>query len=210
MNTDDHCKKNVSVESIKKEVIANKKLLTATVNGIFSDKAEMKFKCGKVIQKLSEDKPEAIYPYWDKFTALLDSENTFIKSIALAIIANLTKVDTEKKFEELFDKYFSFLNDRSMITAANLVSYSGAIAKAKPELESKITDKLVNIDKTHHSQECKNIIKGKAILSFHEYFDQSKDKKVILNFVKGELKNSRTATKKKAEKFLKKWNKESL
>ena len=92
-----------------------------------------------------------------------------------------------------------------MITAANLVNYSGRIAKAKPSLQSKVTNKLLNIDKTNHSQECKNIIKGKAILSFSEYFEDSKDKKKIIEFVKSELKNQRPATRKKAEKFLKKW-----
>ena len=131
----------------------------------------------------------------------------FLKSIGIAIISNLAKVDTKDKFDRIFDKFYNLLNDKSMITAANLVGHSGMIAKTKPKLQNKITNRLLNIDKTHHSPECKNIIKGKAILSFNEYFDEAKDKKKIIEFVKRELKNTRPATRKKAEKFLKMWDK---
>ena len=137
----------------------------------------------------------------------MDNDNTFIKAIALAIIANLTKVDSHNKFDDIFNKYYALLNDESMITAANIASYSGIIARAKPMLQTKVTNQLINIDKTRHSPECKNIIKGKAILSFNEYFEESLDKKKIIGFVKAELKNRRPATKKKAERFLKKWDK---
>ena len=92
-----------------------------------------------------------------------------------------------------------------MINAANIAGRSGIIAKAKPHLQDKITNKLLKIDKTHHSSECKNIIKGKAILSFNEYIDEYDDKERIIQFVKKELNNTRSATRKKAEKLLKKW-----
>ena len=207
MRPEDFCKKRVSIESIIQEVVKDKDLLLETVKGISSDRADMKFKCGKVIRTLSEEKPVIVYPYWDFFKELLASDNTFIKSIGMAIIANLTKVDTKNKFVDIFNEYYDLLNDKSMITAANLAGYSGMIAKAKPDLQNNITTKLLEIDKTHHSTECKNIIKGKAILSFNEYFDQSENKQMILEFVKCELKNGRAATKKKAEKFLKKWDK---
>ena len=90
--------------------------------------------------------------------------------------------------------------------AANIAALSGTIAKAKPNLQDKITNKLLDIDKTHHSSECKNIIKGKAILSFDEFIDEFDDKEKIIQFVKKELKNTRSATRKKAENLLKKWD----
>jgi hypothetical protein len=146
-----------------------------------------------------------IYHKWDDFVKLLKSENTFMKSIGITIIANLTRVDTKNKFEKIFERFYRLLDDDSMITASNIAGLSGVIAQAKPKLQTKITNRLINIDSTHHSLECKNIIKGKAILSFDEYFEETRNKKRILEFVKVELKNSRPATKKKAEKFVKKW-----
>jgi hypothetical protein len=200
-------KKSVSVESIAKKVVNDNKLLDDLKENASSHNAVIKYKSLKVLMYLGEQQPNILYPEWDFFVKLLDNENTFLRTIGSTVIANLTRVDTENKFENIFDKYYSLLEDESMINAANIAGYSGIIAKAKPHLQNKITDKLLDIDNTRHSSECKNIIKGKAILSFYEYIGEVEDKTKIIQFVKNELKNPRSATKKKAEKFLKKWEK---
>jgi hypothetical protein len=143
----------------------------------------------------------------DFFIKLLAHENNIIKWNAQDVIANLTTVDRKDKFNKIFSKYYKGLYDDSMVTAAHVVDNSGAIALAKPKLQIRITNELLNIDETQHSTECKNILKGKAILSFEKYYEQVKNKDQILKFVKKELKNKRPATKKKAEKFFKKYNK---
>jgi hypothetical protein len=196
---------NLNVENLAKKVIKNKKLLSDLLECASSEKASVKYKSLKVLTLLSEEKSEMLYKEWDFFVKLLDNDNTFLRAIGGKIIANLVRVDTENKFDIIFDKYYNLLNDKSMINAANVAGYSGIIAKEKPYLQSKIINKLFDIDKTHHSSECKNIIKGKVIQSFYEYFDYFKDKEKIIKFVKNELKNSRSATRKKADKFIKKY-----
>ena len=84
---------------------------------------------------------------------------------------------------------------------------SGKIAKAKPHLEEKITNKLLSIDKAHHISERKDLIKSYAIESFSEYFEEAKNKKKIIEFVKSQLKSKSPRTRKKAREFLKKWTK---
>ena len=203
----DFDKKSVRIENVAKKVVKDKKLLDDLLKGVFSDKAVIKYKSLKVLKLISQQKPGILYPEWDFFVELLNNDNTFLRAIGVTIIANLTRVDTKNKFEKIFNKYYGRLGDESMINAANIAGHSGIIAKAKPHLQGKITNKLLDIDKTHHSSECKNIIKGKAILSFGQYIDEFDNKKKIINFVKKELGNTRTATRKKAEKLLKKWDK---
>ena len=200
-------KKGVDAESIAKKVVKDERLLDDLLEGVSSEKAVIKYKSLKVLMLVSEQQPKMLYPEWDFFVKLLDDNNTFLRVIGATIIANLTRVDTKNKFEKIFNKYYSLLEDESMINTANIARRSGIIAKEKPHLQSKITNKLLAIDKTHHDSECKNIIKGKAILSFDEYIDEFKDKKKIIQFVRNELQNTRPATRKKAEKFLKKWEK---
>lgn len=178
------------------------------LKGISSDNAKVKYRCAKVLRNLSDTNPEVLYPKWDFFVEMLESENTFLKSDAVYIIANLTRIDSGKKFERIFRNFYRLLDDKSMITAANLVKASPIIAKTKPELQSEITNRLLSIDETHHGSECKNVIKGHVILALAKYFEDSKDKKKILQFIKEELSNTRPATRKKAEKFLKKWESE--
>jgi len=66
-----------------------------------------------------------------------------------------------------------------------------------------ITDKLLNIDETN--QKHKDLVKAGAIEAFDEYFEEAKDKKKILEFVKDQLKCRSPKTKKKATEFLRKW-----
>lgn len=193
-------------EKLALKASKNRKVLTQVLEGVSSEKAKTRYGCSKVLRILSEDDPKALYPRWDFFEDMLDNENTFLRANAVHIVANLTRVDSKSKFENLFNRFYGIMNDKSMIPTVNLVGVSGAVAKAKPGLQTRITNRLLKIDKTHHGQECKDVIKGGVISSFDEYFEESKDKKKILDFVRKELKNNRPATRKKAEKFLKKWD----
>jgi len=48
-------------------------------------------------------------------------------------------------------------------------------------------------------------VKAGAIEALDEYFEEAKDKKKILEFVKDQLKCTSPKTRKKAKEFLKKW-----
>ncbi|MFQ5892465.1 MAG: hypothetical protein ACE5HW_06695 [Candidatus Methanofastidiosia archaeon] len=174
-------------------------------NGISSENARIKFKSAKILRIVSEKNPQELYSQIDFFIILLDSENNIIKWNAMDVIANLTLVDSENKFDEIFEKYYGLLSDESMITAGHVVENSGKIAKAKPYLQYKITNELLKVESIPRRQECKNILLGKVILSFGQYIDQVKNKEKMISLAKRQLNNTRNATKKKAEKFLKKF-----
>ena len=196
-------KKAAEIESMARKVIKDKRLLSELMTGITSEKPQIKYKSGKILMILSKDSPEILSPKWDHFVNLLSSENTFMKSIGIRILSNLTRVDAKNKFDKIFNKFYGLLNDESMITAANVVDHSAMIARAKPKLQNKITKRLLGIDKTQHGPECRNIIKGKAILSFGEYFEEAKNKDEIIEFVKQQLDSKSPKTRKKAKEFLK-------
>jgi hypothetical protein len=198
----------------KKELLQNVKqnfdLLPLILDGVFSSKAAIRYGCAKVLMDLSEEHPGKLYPSMDFFINLLDSKYRILTWTAMAIIANLTKVDTNKKFDAVFDKYFGFLNDEYMVTVANVVGYSGKIALAKPHLRYKITNELLkveNISTTPHlTEECKRVIAEKTIKSFNLFFDEIEQKEKVISFVKSHLNSLRKTLRKEAQKFLKKWD----
>jgi len=206
----DLSKKSVSVKSVAEKALKDEKVFSEVLEGLTSKKETIRFNSFKILLLISEKHPKVLYPKWDFFAEFLSSDNTYHKYIAIYIIANLTKIDTKNKFEKTFDKYYNLLNDKSVIPAAHLAGKSGKIAKAKPKLQTKITNKLLSIDKTHHDPERRDLIKGYAIESFSEYFEEAKNKKGIMEFVKEQLTSKSPRTKKKAKEFLKKiMNKES-
>jgi 2'-5' RNA ligase len=129
----------------------------------------------------------------------------------MAIIANLAKVDKEQKFNAIFDKYYSFLNNEYMVTVANVVGNSGKIALAKPHLVHKITAELLKVENIsvtpHLTEECKRVIAEKAIGTFDLFFNkiEEEEKQKVFSFVERQLCSSRRTLRTKAAEFHKKW-----
>ena len=201
--------KSITKKDIAKKVMNNINLLPEVIDGVSSPKAAIRYGCASALKIISEENPKQLYPHMDFFIQLLESEYRILTWVAMAVIANLTKVDAENKFDTIFDKYYSFINDEYMVTVANVVGHSGSIAKAKPHLTNKITNELLKVEKIsttpHLTSECKNVIIEKTIKSFNTYFDQIQNKNDVILFVKRQLNNTRKTAKAEAESFLKKW-----
>lgn len=139
----DLSKKGICVESVGKEALENDKVLSELFEGILSKKDTIRYNSFKVLLLISEENPEVLYPKWDFFVGLIDSGNAYPRLIAVRIIANLTRADSRDKFNKIFDKYYDLFND-SVIVAGHLAANSGKIAKAKPELQTRVTNELLN------------------------------------------------------------------
>jgi hypothetical protein len=128
----------------------------------------------------------------------------------MAITANLAKVDKDRKFDAIFDKYYSFLNDEYMVTVVNVVGNSGKIAVAKPYLIPRITQELLKVEdlstNPHLTEECRRVIAEKTIKSFDMFFDKIEAKDRVISFVGKQINSPRKSLKKEAEKFIRKWS----
>jgi hypothetical protein len=201
--------KSVTKKELLQMVKQDFSLLPEVLNGVSSSKAAIRYGCAKVLMDLSEEHPEQLYPHMDSFISLLDSKYRILTWNAMAIIANLANVDEDKKFDAIFDKYYSFLNDAYMVTVANVVGNSAKIALAKPYLTQKITTELLkveNISTTPHlTEECKRVIAEKAIRSFAVFFSKIEQKEEVISFVARHSNSPRKSLKTAAEEFLTKF-----
>jgi hypothetical protein len=197
-------KGKVEVDVIAEKARKDTTLIPILIEGVGSQKARIRFGSAKVLRRMSEMEPKLLYTYWDHFADRLSGENTFLRSDAMFVLANLAIVDSDRKFERIFERFYSQLNDKSMIPAANVAGNSGKLALAKPHLQTKIINRLIRIDDTDHGSECKNIIKGGVIDSFEEFYEEASraNKKKMLAFVRGETGNRRKSTRRKAERFM--------
>jgi hypothetical protein len=201
--------KSITKEELLQRLEQNFDLLAEVIKGTSSSKATIRYGCAKVLMDLSEAHPEKLYPYMDTFIELLSSKYRILIWNALAIIANLSRVDKDQKFEAIFDKYYGFLNDEYMVTVANVVGNSAKIALAKPQLVQKITIEILKVDNIsvtpHLTEECKRVIAEHTIKTLNVFFDKIKAKAKVISFVKRQLDSPRASLRKEAEIFLKKW-----
>jgi hypothetical protein len=161
----------------------------------------------KAVLLLSEQHPEILLPHWAHFTKLLRSDNGFSKYVAIHVIANLVTAGDEGRFEKTFNTFYKLLDDESVMVASHVAGVSGQIAIAKPALQSKITRRLLDIDKTHFAADRQALIISYALPSFAQYFADAdaRDQERMLVFAHQQLECGSPKTRKLAKDFITTW-----
>ena len=189
-------------------IIEKPREIAELIEALKHEKGTVRYAYEKVLRLVSERRPKLIYPYFDVFVGLLDSDNSFLKWGAIMTVANLTAVDAENKFETIYEKYYAPIAGPTMVTAANIIGSSAKIVLAKPELTGRIVREILRVEKATYerngspSPECRNVAIGQAIDSFEQFFDQIDDKATVIRFVERQLRNTRKQVVKKAERFI--------
>ena len=202
--------KGADIDSIADQLVKSKKQVSAVVEALQTEKSSRKYAYEKVLRRLSEIRPELLYPHFDVFIRMLDNENSFLKWGAIMTVANLTAVDTKNRFEAVFRKYYAPIGGPAMVTAANIIGSSEKIVRARPALADAVTKEILKVEKASYlhkgepSPECRNVVIGQAIDTFGQVFDYIGPKNKVLNFVKRQLTNTRKQVARKAERFVSK------
>lgn len=190
------------------EAIEDTTILDSLFEIVITETSSIKYVCTKIIRQVSEQKPELIYPHFDDIHKWLQQKNSFIKWDGILTLSNLLIVDHEDKFKNIYQDYFSLIQDPQMITAANVIGNAWKIILAKPELESDITRRLLGVPKIIYmnkgepSPECNCIVCGQVLECFEHYFDFSKNQTAMIDFAKGQLGSHRKSVAESAKKFL--------
>lgn len=182
--------------------ISDRNFFEELMDGLTSPNEIYRHNCFKVIQTMSREVPLKLYSEWEYFHELINTSNAFYQMIGVKILANLTVVDSDEKFDEMLDEYFMLLDSRSLITARYVAGAAGIIVQAKPELQSRITEWLLKSGKTHHKN--KGLVVHDAIESIDSYFDLIINKEKIISFVKTFLNSDSPKLANLAAEFLEK------
>ncbi|MFC2070016.1 hypothetical protein ACFLTB_02425 [Chloroflexota bacterium] len=196
--------KTADIESLAEEVLADEGLLSEVLNGLKNKNETIRYNCHKVLMEISWEHGEVLYPQWDYFVEMLDSGNTYHKLSAVELLASLTRVDKENKFDEIFDKFYGLLGDKGTILTAYVAANSGKIAEAKSHLRERITERLLEIDRVYRGKQVE-LIKGSIIEAFDEFYEESESKERIKKFVGSQLYSGSPKTRKLSIAFMDKW-----
>ena len=194
-------KKDVDIKKLAEKTLTDKVLLHELLKGIVSKDNTTRSNSFNVLQIVSAEKPEILYPQWDYFHKMLLSKNNYHRYIAVYILADLTAVDTENKFEDIFEDYYGILAGDKIMTASHVALNSSKIALNKPELQSKIIDRLLDIDNIHQGRQ-NELLKSYVIEAFRKMYPEIKDKERVANFIEAQLDSSSPKTRDLAACFL--------
>jgi hypothetical protein len=201
--------KEISKAQLLELAEANFSLIPTIIEGTSSSKATIRYGCSSVLSNLSDLHSDKLYPYFDSFNTLLDSKFRPLLWNGLSILANLTAVDSQRKFDIIFERYYGNLGSEYMVTVANVVVNSARIVSSKPYLADRVAVELLKVKNlrltSHLTEECTRVIAQKAIETFNTLMKYCKDKEPLLVFAQSHLDSTRGSLRKEAQQFIKKW-----
>jgi hypothetical protein len=196
-------------ETVAQHALHNQRALQDLLDGISpkTQKSIIRESSSKAVLYLSEQHPEVLLPHWAYFVKLLKSDNGFSKYVAIHVIANLVTAGDDGRFEKSFNAFYRLLDDESVMVASHVAGVSGQIARARPLLQPKITQRLLGITQTHFPAERQALIISYAIPALDDYFANSsaREQDRILAFVQQQIDCASPKTRRLAKDFVKKW-----
>lgn len=138
--------------------------IAETFELLFNKNNKVAYRALQELQKESVE-TDCVYPYMDKLSDMLDSDNSYIRTRGLTLLAYNAKWDKDYKIDEIIGKYLRHITDVKPITARHCIKLLPIISKYKPELRNDIISALhkANIciyDDSMRSLVCKDIQKA--------------------------------------------------
>ncbi len=177
--------------------------IKADLAELSSERPSVKYRRAKQCVAIAREHPRQLYPYLGYFVDLMKSDNNILKWTAIDVVGYLSQVDTGAQIRRCLECLSDFLSGGKLITANHAIGALSHVAHARPRYQDRVTQELLNVEcYSYETDECRNIVLGKVIEAFGLAFDRVKENSQVLAFVGRQMKNSRSATRKKAEKFL--------
>lgn len=104
---------------------------------LFDKDNQAAYKALLELQNESEE-TNCVYPFMDRLGDMLDSDNSYIRTRGLTLLAHNAKWDKDCKIDKIIDKYLRHITDVKPITARQCIKLLPMIAMYKPELRNAI------------------------------------------------------------------------
>ena len=131
--------------------------IAETFELLFDKNNNVAYKALQELQKQCEE-TDCVYPYMDRLSDMLDSDNSYIRTRGLTLLAYNAKWDKDYKIDEVIDKYLKHITDVKPITARQCIKLLPIIAKHKPELKSDILSTLHKADISIYEDSMQSLI----------------------------------------------------
>ena len=112
---------------------------------LFDKNNNTAYKALQMLQKECEES-DKVYCYMDKLADMIGSDNSYIRTRGITLIAYNSKWDKDNKIDEIIDEYLKNIEDVKPITARQCIKLLPMIAKNKPELKEDIVSALQKAD----------------------------------------------------------------
>ena len=127
------------------------------------------------ILKLTDKKVDWVYYVWDDLFEMLDHENSFHRSIAIKVVCNLAKSDSEDRLSKSLDLLLAHTKDEKFITSRQCIQSVWKVAVASKKSRKKVLGHLEKRFRKCPDEKHYNLVRADIIQSIKFIYDMEKD-----------------------------------
>lgn len=131
--------------------------IAETFELLFDKNNNVAYKALQELQKESE-KTNAVYVYMDRLGDMLDSDNSYIRTRGLVLLAYNARWDIDNKIDEIIDEYLKHITDVKPIMARQCIKLLPMVAREKPELRNDICSALQKADISFYDDSMQTLV----------------------------------------------------
>lgn len=133
----------------------------------------------QTILKITEDKVDWVYEVWDDLVCKLDHENSYQRSIAIMVLCNLAKSDSENRIEGILDRLLAHTRDDKFITSRQCIQNIWKVAAINNRTKTIVLDHLEKQYADCSEDKHYNLIRRDVIQSIRLLYDYEEDDSLL-------------------------------
>lgn len=144
-------------------------------DALYVDDANVRYEAFKHIIEITHGPVTWIYEIWDALLKLLQSKDNHVRTIAVQLLSNLAKSDSENRLLNDFDQLIVVTKDEKFVTARHALQCLWKIAVVKPEFREMVVRKLTERFDGAMQEKNGTLIRYDIIEVFKKAFDVTQD-----------------------------------
>ena len=140
---------------------------------------KIRFNAMQTILKLTEDEVDWVYDVWDDLLAKLNHENSYQRSIAIMLLCNLAKSDTENRLDASLELLLAHTRDEKFITSRQCIQNIWKVAANSQSRYEKVLSHLEVRFRECTGEKHYNLIRQDIIQTMRSLYDQDKDDNLL-------------------------------
>jgi hypothetical protein len=157
----------------------------------------------QTVLRLTDEKVDWVYEVWDDLLEKLKDENSYQRSIAILVLCNLVKSDTQNRLEASIDCLLAHTHDDKFITSRQCIQNIWKAATTSKQIHEKVLDHLENRFNECTEEKHYNLIRQDIIQSIIFLYDEEKDDTLLKRAQKLVVEEKEEKYRKKYEAVLK-------
>lgn len=179
----------------------NKKV-KESIDNLASTNDKIRLAALQTILKITDNKVDWSYDVWDDLVEKLDNENSYQRSIAILVLCNLAKSDSENRIGGVLPRLLAHTRDEKFITSRQCLQNIWKVAASSRQAKNLVLDHLEQQFATCAEEKHYNLIRQDIIQSIRLLYDYEEDDRLLARAKEMAQKEKEVKYRKKYEAIL--------